>query len=124
MSMFAVRVTALAAVSFFMLPAGATEVWHPAPGEAGFTYHPDHLRSTMTRDEFLARWEDERRQMLARGYRWDQLYGTYVLVGPGAAPTSTLTREQFLATQAEQDRQMAIKGMRWNQLFGTWQSSR
>lgn len=119
-----IRLVSLIAASSAAMPAFASDAWHPASGEAGFTYHPEHVRSTLTREEFLARWGDERRALAQRGYRWDTLFGTYVFVGPGAPPASQLTRQQFREAEAEQDRQMTSKGMKWNQLFGAWQSAR
>lgn len=117
-----VQSVALAAALLAIAPASASEAWHLAPGEAGATFHPEHVRSTLTREQFLAQWAEERRAMAARGYRWDQLYGTYSFVGPGSRPTPTsgTTREQFLATEAEEKRQMRDKGMTWNQLFGMY----
>lgn len=126
MSTWKIRAAVLAAASLVVLPSAATDLWHPAPGEAGFTTHPDHLASTVTREQFLARFAQERRAMAEKGYRWDALYGTYVFVGPGSPPAEagTMTRDEFLAKEAEQDRTMRDKGMKWNQLLGTWQSTR
>lgn len=96
-------------------------IWHR--GRRGFTYHPEHVQSTMTREQYLARWDEERRARAAQGYKWDLLYGTYAFVGPGSpsTPASAMTREQFLASEAEQHGQMRAKGMKWNQLFGAYQ---
>ena len=35
----------------------ANSLWHPAPGEQGFTFHPDHSTSTKTRAEVLRELE-------------------------------------------------------------------
>lgn len=39
----------------------ANSVWHPASGEAGFTYHPDHLKNTKTRADVQAEVEAARK---------------------------------------------------------------
>ena len=37
--------------------AQASSMWHPAPTEEGFTYHPDHFQSTKTRAQVMAEVE-------------------------------------------------------------------
>lgn len=39
----------------------ANSMWHPANSEVGFTYHPDHVKSTMTRAAVLAEVEAARK---------------------------------------------------------------
>ncbi len=53
------------------LTAQASSMWHPAPTEEGFTYHPDHFQSTKTRAQVMAEVEaalkDGTRAILQRG---------------------------------------------------------
>ena len=55
----------------FPLAAQASSVWHPAPGEAGVTYHPDHFKSTKTRAQVMAEVDAARKDgtllLLQRG---------------------------------------------------------
>lgn len=39
----------------------ANSMWHPDNGEAGFTYHPDHFKSTKTRADVRAELEVARK---------------------------------------------------------------
>lgn len=39
----------------------ANSVWHPASGEAGFTDHPDHFKSTKTRADVRTELEAARK---------------------------------------------------------------
>jgi hypothetical protein len=123
MSTSNIRSVALTVALFTVLPASATDAWHSAPGEAGVTFHPEHLQTTLTREQYLAQWAAERREQAARGYKWDVLYSTYVFIGPGSPPAAagTMTREEYLAREEAEKRQMQGKGMKWNQLFGTYQ---
>lgn len=41
--------------------AQASSLYHAAPGEAGFTEHPDHLKSTKTRAQVIAEIETARK---------------------------------------------------------------
>ena len=41
--------------------AQANSVYHPAPGEPGFTEHPDHWKSTKTRAQVMAELEAARK---------------------------------------------------------------
>ena len=68
----------------------ATSEWHPSNGEAGFTYHPDHVKSTKTRAEARAELEAARKD------------GTLALMQRGAPlpPKATgpgKTREQVIS---------------------------
>lgn len=49
----------------------ANSAWHPDNGEAGFTYHPDYVKSTKTRAQVLAELEAARKDgtlaLLQRG---------------------------------------------------------
>ena len=47
----------LAAVLVVPTAAQANSLWHPAPGDQGFTFHPDHSTSTKTRAEVLRELE-------------------------------------------------------------------
>lgn len=62
--MNAFRIALVPAVAFaFTLPlaAQANSVWHPAGGEAGVTYHPEHFKSTKTRAQVMAELEAARK---------------------------------------------------------------
>ncbi|MGD9832047.1 MAG: DUF4148 domain-containing protein [Piscinibacter sp.] len=68
------RTMILAAVATFAalpMAASATSLYHSAPGEAGFTEHPDHLTSSKTRAqvqaEVLAAQKDGSLSRIARG---------------------------------------------------------
>jgi hypothetical protein len=113
----------LAAALLTVVPATASELWHLAPGEVGFVERPEHMQSSLTRQQFVEQWNEERRVRAQQGFRWDQLYATYVFVGPGSPPAraGAMTREQFVAKETEEARQMQAKGLRWNQLFGVYQ---
>ena len=43
------------------MAAQADSLWHPASNEQGFTYHPDHFKSTKTRAQVLAEVEAARK---------------------------------------------------------------
>lgn len=64
---------ALAATAALALPglAQADSVYHPANGEVGFTYHPEHFKSTKSRAEVIAEVEAARKDgtlaLLQRG---------------------------------------------------------
>jgi len=47
----------LAAVLVVPTVAQADSLWHPASGDLGFTFHPDHSTSTKTRAEVLRELE-------------------------------------------------------------------
>lgn len=113
----------LAIAMALALPAAgqATELWHLAPGEAGFTEHPAQVKGPMTREQTVARDAEEAQRMAARGLRWNQLYGVWQPVGAAGRPAISFTREQKRAEEAEEFRQMAAKGYRWNQLYSTYQ---
>ena len=57
-------VAGMAASAALILPgaAMADSYWHPANNEAGVTTHPDHFRSSKTRDQVLAEAETAVRQ--------------------------------------------------------------
>ena len=83
LSVFAAAIT-LPSLSF------ASSEWHPSSGEAGFTYHPDHFKSTKTRADVRADLEAARKD------------GTLALMQRGAPlpPKATgpgKTREQVLS---------------------------
>lgn len=100
----------------------AVEQW-TGTGEAGFTTTGAQATSPLTREQFVAKWDDEKSAMAAKGYRWDQLYMTYRYVGAGAVPVAAAgpTRGEMMAREQAEKRDMAAKGYRWNQLFSTYQ---
>ncbi len=53
----------VAVVSTLALPglAQATSIYHPAPGEVGYTYQPDHFKSTKSRADVIAEIEAARK---------------------------------------------------------------
>jgi hypothetical protein len=53
----------VAVVSTLALPglAQATSIYHPAIGEVGYTYHPDHFKSTKSRADVIAEVEAARK---------------------------------------------------------------
>ncbi len=70
--------------------AQANSLYHPTAGEAGFTEHPDHWKSTKTRAEVLAEVEAARKD------------GTLLLIQRGAplpqkATGPAKTRQQVIA---------------------------
>lgn len=72
--MTSIRLVLLPAIAIAMtlpLAAQANSVWHPASGEAGVTYHPDHFKSTKTRAQVMAEVEAARKDgslaLLQRG---------------------------------------------------------
>ena len=86
------RPTVLAlAVAAITLPSlsFANSVWHPANGEAGFTYHPEHFKSAKSRADVLADLEAARKD----GSLWFLQRGMPVSVR-NAGPSKT--REQVI----------------------------
>lgn len=57
----ATLLTAFAAAIALPSLSFASSQWHPSNGEAGFTYHPDHFKSTKTRADVLAELEAARK---------------------------------------------------------------
>lgn len=96
--MNAFRIALVPAVAFaFTLPmaAQANSVWHPGPGEAGVTYHPDHFKSTKTRAQVMAEVEAARKD------------GTLALMQRGAplpikATGPSKTRQQVIEEMANE----------------------
>ena len=43
------------------MAAQANSPWHAAPTEQGFTYHPDHFKSTKAREQVMAEVEAARK---------------------------------------------------------------
>lgn len=66
-----VALQAAVLVTALPMAAQADSIWHPAPTEQGFTYHPDHWKSTKTRAEVIAEVEAARKdgtlRLLQRG---------------------------------------------------------
>ncbi|AMR78847.1 TPA: DUF4148 domain-containing protein [Pseudomonas aeruginosa] len=66
-----VALQAVVLVTALPMSAQANSIWHPAPTEEGFTYHPDHWKSTKTRAQVMAEVEVARKDgtlaLMARG---------------------------------------------------------
>lgn len=64
-------IAAAAATIAFALPglAHADSMYHPANGEVGFTYYPEHFKSTKTRAEVIAEVEAARKDGTLRFYQ-------------------------------------------------------
>ncbi|MBN9428743.1 MAG: DUF4148 domain-containing protein [Burkholderiales bacterium] len=64
-------ITTLAVAATFALPslAHADSMYHPANGEVGFTYHPEHFKSNKTRAEVVAEVEAARKDGTLRFYQ-------------------------------------------------------
>lgn len=84
------RVPVLVALVALPWAASASSVWHPGPGESGVTYHPDHVKATMTRAQVMAEVEIARRD------------GTLALIQRGQPLPMT-------AGQAQKSRQQVIE---------------
>lgn len=56
-------ITTVAAISTLALPALslATSIYHPAGGEVGFSYHPDHATNGKSRAEVIAELDAARK---------------------------------------------------------------
>lgn len=56
-------VATVTTVAALVLPglSQATSIYHPASGEVGFTYHPDHAKGGKSRAEVLAELEAARK---------------------------------------------------------------
>lgn len=84
---------AIAATAVFALPtlSHASSMWHAAAGEAGFTYYPEHFKSTKTRTQV----SDETAAARKDG-TLDQLQAQYQLNAPvpakDAGPGKTRTQ--------------------------------
>jgi len=73
MNAFRLALVPAAAFAFTLpLAAQANSVWHPAAGEAGVTYHPEHFKGTKTRAQVMAEVDAARKD------------GTLVLLQRGA----------------------------------------
>ena len=103
---------AFAATAAFALPSisHASSMWHAASSEAGFTYYPEHFKSTKTRtqvsDETVAARKDG---------TLDQLQAQYQLNAPVPAKDAGpgKTRSQVIAqlsneTAAERNARMSL----------------
>lgn len=68
----ALTVSAVALVLAIPGFVSATSLWHDAGGEAGATFHPDHIKSTKTRADVLQELESARKDgsfwYLQRGF--------------------------------------------------------
>jgi hypothetical protein len=87
----------------------ATSLWHDAGGEAGSTFHPDHVKSTKTRADVLQELEAARKD----GSLWYLQRGLPVPVknaGPGR--TREEVRNEVLNLTAEERRQLQMIGGR------------
>lgn len=89
--------------------AAATSFWHDAPGEAGATFHPDHIKSTKTRAEVLQELDAARKD----GSLWYLQRGLLVPVaatGPGR--TRAEVQREVLNMTVEERRQWQMIGGR------------
>ena len=87
----------------------ATSLWHESNGEAGATFHPDHVKSTRTRAEVLQELEAARRD----GTLWYLQRGLPVPVkyaGPGR--TREEVQREVLNLTVEERRQLQMTGGR------------
>jgi len=90
MSLHRTTMLALAAAAITLPSLSfANSVWHPANGEAGVTYHPDHVESTKSRADVAAELEAARRD----GSLWFLQRGVPVPVKNASAGK---TREQVI----------------------------
>lgn len=89
--------------------ASATALWHESNGEAGATFHPDHIKSTRTRAEVMQELEEARKD----GSLWYLNRGLPVPVknaGPGR--TREEVRNEVLNLTVEERRQLHMIGGR------------
>ncbi len=110
MSIFkALTLVAVAAASAAPGLASATALWHESNGEAGATFHPDHIKSTRTRAEVMQELEAARKD----GSLWYLNRGLPVPVknaGPGR--TREEVRNEVLNLTVEERRQLQMIGGR------------
>lgn len=89
--------------------ASATALWHESNGEAGATFHPDHIKSTRTRAEAMQELEAARKD----GSLWFLNHGLPVPVknaGPGRKREEV--RNEMLNLTVEERRQLQMMGGR------------
>ena len=89
--------------------ASATSLWHDGPGEAGATYHPDHIKSTKTRAEVLQELDAARKD----GSLWYLQRGLPIpekSTGPGK--TRAEVQREVLNMTPEERRQWQMIGSR------------
>jgi hypothetical protein len=67
--------------------ASASSLYHPADGEVGVTTHPDHLQSTMSRDDVLQVCESR-----ARTARWRPFRAAVPCLSKQLAPPRPVSR--------------------------------
>ncbi len=87
--------------------ASATSLWHDAPGEAGGTFHPDHIKSSKTRAETRQELDAARKD----GSFWYLQRGLPV-PERSAAPgrTRAEVQREVLSMTAEERRQWQMTG--------------
>lgn len=81
--------SAIAVVTALPVVAQANSIYHPAPGEQGYTEHWDHFRSTKTRAQVLAEVEMARKDGSLRLMHWE-------LPVPVKSSTPPKTRQQVI----------------------------
>lgn len=92
-----------AVISAAALPglSQANSIYHPASGEAGFTYHPDHFKSTKSRADVRAEIEAARKDgtlaLMQRG-------APVPIKGVGPAKTRQQVIDEMRSESAEQRR--------------------
>ena len=87
----------------------ATSLWHASNGEAGATFHPDHVKSTRIRAEVLQELDAARRD----GTLWYLQRGLPVPVknaGPGR--TREAVQREVANLSVEERRQLQMTGSR------------
>ena len=105
----ALTVLAIAVVLAMPGFASATSLWHDAGGEAGATFHPDHLKRTKTRADALQELEAARKD----GSLWYLQRGLAVPVkNSGIGRTREEVQREVLNLTEEERRQLQMIGSR------------
>lgn len=105
----ALTVSAIAVVLAMPGFASATSLWHDAGGEAGATFHPDHIKSTRTRADALQDLEVVRND----GSLWYLQRGLAVPVNnAGTERTREEVRNEVLSMTVDERRQFQMIGSR------------
>ena len=89
--------------------ASASSLYHPAGGEVGFTTHPDHFQSSMSREEVLqsvaAARKDGTLAILQRG-------GVLPVKATGPSKTREQVQQEYLSMSAAEKQRI-------QELYGT-----
>ena len=101
----ALTVSAIAVVLAMPGFASATSLWHDAGGEAGATFHPDHIKSTRTRADVLQELEAARKD----GSLWYLQRGLAVPVkNAGTGRTREEVQREVLNLTADERRELQM----------------